>query len=55
MTNEYVTLVDAKLMIHAELKGMWFLGNLTARGYGRVIQDRPGMRMETPRAGGVLQ
>ena len=32
VTNEYVTLVDAKL-----------------------IQDRPGMRMETPRAGGVLQ
>lgn len=38
-TNEFVTLVDASFTLHAELKGLWFAGNLTARGYGRIGRD----------------
>lgn len=56
VTNEYVMLVDAKVMMHADLDGMWFVGNLTSRGYGRLIKDRPGMRVNGERADrGVLQ
>jgi hypothetical protein len=55
LTNEYVMLVDAKVMVHADLDGMWFVGNLTSRGYGRIIKDRPGMRFGPQRAGEVLQ
>ncbi|MYM92618.1 type IV CRISPR-associated endonuclease Csf5 [Duganella vulcania] len=40
--DEYVTLVNAEFMIHADLKGMWFAGNLTARGYGRIGTFLPG-------------
>jgi hypothetical protein len=55
ITNMWVTLVDARVMIHAELKGMWFVGNLTARGYGRVIAPRPGMRFDAERKADFLQ
>jgi hypothetical protein len=36
-SREYVSLVDASFTLHAELKGLWFVGNLTARGHGRVV------------------
>jgi hypothetical protein len=39
ITNEFVTLVDAELSIFADLQGHWMVGNLTARGYGRVGRD----------------
>lgn len=55
LTGMFVHLVDAVITVHADLGGMWFVGNLTARGYGRLIQPRPGMRMEENRRGGVLK
>jgi hypothetical protein len=55
LTNMFVHLVDARVMVHADLDGMWFVGNLTSRGYGRIIQPRPGMRMESPRNAEFLQ
>lgn len=55
LTGMFVHLVDAVVMIHAGLDGMWFVGNLTARGYGRLIRPRPGMRMEENNRGGVLK
>lgn len=45
LTNNYCHLVDALVMIHADLDGLWFVGNFTSRGYGRVIKDRPGLRL----------
>lgn len=38
-TSEAVSLVDATFFLHAELRGHWFVGNLTARGHGRVTRD----------------
>lgn len=35
-TNEYATLVDVEFKAFVNLKGIWMLGNLTSRGYGRV-------------------
>lgn len=55
LTGMFVHLVDAVVMVHADLDGMWFVGNLTARGYGRLIRPRPGMRMEENNRGGVLK
>lgn len=39
MTNEYVHLVDASFSTTLVLSGIWMCGNLTARGYGRIIRD----------------
>lgn len=39
ITNEFVTLVDVELSMFAELQGHWMVGNLTARGYGRIGRD----------------
>jgi hypothetical protein len=50
VTKEFVMLVDARVLIHADLNGMWFVGNLTSRGYGRIIKERPGMRFDAPRS-----
>lgn len=36
-SNEYVSLVDAEVWMNADLDGIWQVGNLTARGYGRLI------------------
>ena len=55
VTKEFVQLVDARVMIHAKLNGMWFAGNLTSRGYGRIILPRPGMDFGPEREGSVLQ
>ncbi len=55
LTGMFVHLVDALVIVHADLDGMWFVGNLTARGYGRLIRPRPGMRMEENKRGGVLK
>lgn len=55
VTNMFVTLVDAVIMVHADLDGMWFVGNLTSRGYGRIIKSRPGMRFDEPRQAEFLQ
>jgi len=43
MTNEYVHLVDADISMNVALSGMWQVGNLTSRGYGRLIQEHPGI------------
>lgn len=55
LTGMFVHLVDAVITVHADLDGMWFVGNLTARGYGRLIRPRPGMRMDETHRGGVLK
>lgn len=39
LSNEYVSLVDARISMFAELKGHWMVGNLTSRGYGRIGRD----------------
>lgn len=39
-TNEYATLVDVQFKAFVDLQGIWMLGNLTARGYGRVSRVR---------------
>jgi len=38
-TGEFATLLNASFWMHANLTGMWFAGNLTARGYGRIGLD----------------
>lgn len=35
-TNEFATLVDVEFKAFVDLKGVWMMGNLTSRGYGRV-------------------
>lgn len=55
VTGEYVELLDAIVLIHADLKGYWFVGNLTSRGYGRIIRERPGMRFNGSRHDEVLR
>ena len=35
-TPQYAALFDVRFLAHAALKGFWFAGNLTARGYGRI-------------------
>jgi hypothetical protein len=55
VTNQFVQLVDARVMIHADLEGEWFVGNLTSRGYGRIILPRPGLQFDAPRKAGFLQ
>lgn len=37
-SKEYVSLVDAEVWMNAHLAGIWQVGNLTARGYGRLIR-----------------
>lgn len=37
-SNEYMSLVDAEIWMNANLAGIWQVGNLTARGYGRIIK-----------------
>jgi hypothetical protein len=54
-TNLFCTLVDAKVMIHGDLEGFWFVGNFTSRGYGRIIRPRPGMYFDAPRVGELLR
>lgn len=43
VTNEYLHLVDADISMCAQLKGMWLVGNLTSRGYGRLISRVAGI------------
>lgn len=38
-TGEFVSLIEATFTLHADLRGMWFVGNLTARGHGRVFKQ----------------
>ena len=53
VTDEYVALVNARVLIYAELKGFWFVGNLTSRGYGRLMPDKGiGYALRTPVATG---
>lgn len=35
-TNEYATLMDVEFTMNRALAGIWMVGNLTARGYGRI-------------------
>lgn len=37
-SNEYMSLIDAEVWMNANLSGVWQLGNLTSRGYGRIIK-----------------
>ena len=56
VTKESVGLFDAEILIHAELKGIWFLGNLTSRGYGMLIKPYGGkVLLDKPRETDVLQ
>lgn len=48
VTNEYVHLVNASFDIHAELRGIWFAGNLTSRGYGRIGRDLDRLAVHAP-------
>jgi len=38
-SNEYVTLVNAEVSMHLNLKGMWQVCNLPSRGHGRLIKQ----------------
>ncbi len=51
LTEEYVTLLDARVLACAHFKGYWWVGNLTSRGYGRMFADpgRPVIRGEDAR------
>jgi hypothetical protein len=40
VTNEYATLVDVKFTAFVDLQGVWMIGNLTSRGYGRIGRVR---------------
>lgn len=56
ITNQYVALLNTTVYMHLDLDGIWFAGNLTARGYGRIIADHPGLKQQRVRAGkGVVQ
>lgn len=50
VTREYATLVDVEFKAFVDLKGIWMLGNLTSRGYGRV-----GSFKAATRSMGVIQ
>jgi len=41
-TNEYATLVDVGFVCCANLEGIWSVGNLTSRGYGRILKNLQG-------------
>lgn len=56
VTKEYATLVNAEFLMFAELKGYWFAGNLTSRGYGRIGAHVDGLHgVDTPAARRGLQ
>ena len=55
VTKHAVTLVDARVLIHADLKGFWFVGNLTSRGYGRLIKPHPNIELGRQRRDQVLR
>lgn len=42
LSNEYVSLVDACFSMYLDLKGMWQIGNLQARGHGLIYRAEPG-------------
>jgi len=44
-TGQFVGLADVEFYACADLKGYWFAGNLTSRGYGRIIADHPAMNV----------
>ena len=50
-SNEYVTLLDARFAAPLKLLGFWFAGNLTARGYGRIIRDVGQLGAKQPAGG----
>lgn len=37
-TNEYVTLINADVSMFLNLRGLWQIGSLQSRGYGRVVK-----------------
>lgn len=43
MTKAFVHVVDADIEMNVDLGGMWMVGNLTSRGYGRLIKENPGV------------
>ncbi len=44
VTNRYVGLLNARVVINAELNGLWAVGGVTSRGYGRLIKEHKGMK-----------
>ncbi len=38
LSKEYVSLIDAEIWMNAKLEGVWQVGNLISRGYGRFIK-----------------
>ncbi len=61
LTNEFVHLLNGEISAHLDLRGIWQIGNLQARGYGRLIRVVPGLAECAPspritggqRAGGL--
>ena len=37
VSKQFAALMDVRFFAHAKLNGFWFVGNLSSRGYGRVI------------------
>lgn len=40
-TKQFVGLANVEFYACVDLKGYWFIGNLTSRGYGRIIAHHP--------------
>ena len=38
-SNEYVSLLNAEISMYLDLRGIWQVGNLPSRGYGRLIKQ----------------
>lgn len=39
LSKEYMSLIDAEVWMNAKLDGVWQVGNLISRGYGRFIKS----------------
>ena len=53
-TNEFVTLANAEFSINCDLRGIWQVGSLQSRGYGRIVPKTPGAGLKTSAPKGVL-
>ena len=46
-TNEFVTLANAEFSMNCDLRGIWQVGSLQSRGYGRIVPKGPGTGLKT--------
>jgi len=51
--GEYATLCDVQIGLNANLQGVWQVGALTARGYGRIVRQIP--RLSLHQEKGVIE